>query len=69
MADMQDSPPRGASREQRLADALRANLKRRKAQARGRAEPVAACPVGIVQDAPDGGSHGPAGRRGDAGGN
>jgi hypothetical protein len=68
MADMQNSPPRGSGREQRLAEALRANLKRRKAQARGRAEPEPARPVAIVQDTPDTGGHDNASQRGDAGG-
>ena len=38
-----------AARNARLAAALRENLKRRKAQARGRKEPVAAGEVGSVE--------------------
>lgn len=57
MADMQNSSQRDSDREQRLAEALRANLKRRKAQARGHPAPETARPVGIVQDTPNTDSH------------
>ncbi|PZA10343.1 hypothetical protein DNX69_13255 [Rhodopseudomonas palustris] len=67
MAEIDNSPPR-SSREQRLADALRANLKRRKAQARGRAEPDTARPAANVQDALDRDGHDTADRRCDPGG-
>ncbi|HSR71604.1 MAG TPA: hypothetical protein VLL72_04425 [Kiloniellales bacterium] len=45
-------------REARLAEALRANLARRKAQSRGRAEPRQAAASGT--DAPDTAENGPA---------
>lgn len=49
------SPPRRPSRDQRLAEALRANLKRRKAQVRGRAT---AEPDGIDRNVQDGAAPG-----------
>ncbi len=41
MAKERDKPAARAERDQRLAAALRENLRRRKAQKRGRAEPTA----------------------------
>ncbi len=41
MAKERDKPAARAERDQRLAAALRENLRRRKAQQRGRAEPAA----------------------------
>ncbi|NEW93795.1 hypothetical protein [Rhodopseudomonas sp. BR0M22] len=66
MAEIDNAPPPPRSRrDQRLAEALRANLKRRKAQARGRAEPDAARPAANVQDMPDRDGHHTADRRHD----
>jgi len=46
---MSDRDEQGSGRSERLAAALRANLKRRKAQARGRAEPSKAMDRDKVQ--------------------
>lgn len=60
MTDAAD-PPQDAIRRARLRDALRANLKRRKAQARGRADPAPG-PARDVQGSPDATADGVTGR-------
>jgi hypothetical protein len=58
MAADKNSGGQGAARSRRLADALRANLRRRKLQARGRAltpkndTPAAGKPTGDATDKP-----------------
>lgn len=65
MAEIDNPPPPRSRRDQRLAEALRANLKRRKAQSRGRAAPDAGGPQEQAQGAADrSGDQSPASRLG-----